>query len=70
MVRDPQDRQRGRLRSRRVEPPETINLAASTTVHKAIFRLPPISVPTATLAIKVLTSGKTIQVDGLGISRP
>jgi hypothetical protein len=46
-----------------------VNLAYSSTVHKTIFVLPVFSVRSATITLKVLTSGETVQVDGLGVSR-
>jgi hypothetical protein len=47
----------------------TVNLLHSTTVRKVIFTLPAVNYRTATITIKVLSSGKTVQIDGLGISR-
>jgi hypothetical protein len=47
----------------------TINLYSATTVRQAVIALPPFSYRTGTVTLKVLSSGKTVQVDGLGISR-
>jgi hypothetical protein len=47
----------------------TVDLHAATTKHQALVTLTKVSQRTATLTIKVLTSGKTIQIDGLGVSR-
>ena len=47
----------------------TVDLHAATTKHQALVTLTKVSERTATLTIKVLTSGKTIQIDGLGVSR-
>jgi len=46
-----------------------ISLYAKTTVRKAIIALPKFSLRTGTLTVKVLTSGKLIQLDGLAISQ-
>jgi hypothetical protein len=47
-----------------------INLAHSTTQHQVLLILPKLaSVRTATIKIKVLSSGKTVQIDGLAVSR-
>ena len=47
----------------------TVNLAASTTLRKSLIVLPRFSYRTGTVTIKVLSSGKLVQLDGLGISR-
>jgi hypothetical protein len=47
----------------------TINLYSTTTARQAVIALPPFSYRTGTVTLKVLSSGKTVQVDGLGISR-
>jgi hypothetical protein len=47
----------------------TVNLAASTTLRKSLIVLPAFSYRTGTVTIKVLSSGKLVQLDGLGISR-
>jgi hypothetical protein len=47
----------------------TVNLYSATTVRKAVIALPPFSYRTGTVTLKVLSTGKLIQVDGLGISR-
>jgi hypothetical protein len=47
----------------------TANLYSATTIRKAVIALPPFSYRTGTVTLKVLSSGKLIQLDGLGISR-
>jgi len=47
----------------------TVNLYSATTLRKAVISLPPFSYRTGTVTLKVLSTGKLIQVDGLGISR-
>lgn len=47
----------------------TVNLYSATTLRKAVIALPPFSYRTGTVTLKVLSTGKLIQVDGLGISR-
>lgn len=47
----------------------TINLYRSTTQRKAVIALPKVGYRTANIRLKVTTSGKTIQIDGLGVSR-
>jgi hypothetical protein len=47
----------------------TVSLVATTTVHEAVIVLAPVSLRTATLTIRVITSGKVVQIDGLGVSR-
>lgn len=46
-----------------------VNLAASRTAYKQQVALPRISLRTTKVTIKVLTSGKTVQIDGLHTSR-
>jgi len=45
-----------------------ISLYSKTTVRKAIVVLPKFSLRTGTVTVKVLTSGKLIQLDGLAVS--
>jgi hypothetical protein len=47
----------------------TVNLAASTTLRQQVIPLRPFALRTGTVVVKVLSSGKLVQVDGLGISR-
>ena len=47
----------------------TVDLHASSTTHQVTVVLARVSQRTATVTIKVLTSGKTIQIDGLGLTR-
>lgn len=47
----------------------TVNLAYKSTARKTLFLLPAFSLRTATITIRVLSSGKTVEIDGLGISR-
>jgi len=47
----------------------TINLAASTTIRQSLFLLPVVSTRTAAVSIRVTSSGKLIQIDGLGVAR-
>jgi alpha-tubulin suppressor-like RCC1 family protein len=47
----------------------TVNLYSATTIRKAVIALTPFSYRTGTVTLKVLSSGKLIQLDGLGISR-
>ncbi|MGN6723122.1 MAG: hypothetical protein ACTHJM_10960, partial [Marmoricola sp.] len=47
----------------------TINLYKSTTAREQVIALPKVSYRTANIRLKVTTSGKTIQIDGLGVSR-
>ncbi|MGN6723121.1 MAG: hypothetical protein ACTHJM_10955 [Marmoricola sp.] len=47
----------------------TINLYKSTTAKEQVIALPKVSYRTANIRLKVTTSGKTIQIDGLGVSR-
>jgi hypothetical protein len=46
-----------------------ISLYSATTQRMAVLALPRFSLRSGTITIKVLTSSKTVQVDGLGISR-
>jgi hypothetical protein len=46
-----------------------VSLVATTTVHEAVIVLAAVSLRTATLTIRVITSGKVVQIDGLGVSR-
>jgi len=45
-----------------------ISLYSATTARKALIVLPRFSLRTATITLRVLTSGKLIQIDGLAIS--
>jgi len=47
----------------------TINLYSATTHRYVIIGLPTFSYRKATIVLKVLTSGKAIEIDGLGLSR-
>jgi hypothetical protein len=47
----------------------TVNLYSATTVRQAVIALPPFSYRTGAVTLKVLSSGKSVQLDGLGISR-
>lgn len=47
----------------------TINLYHSTTEKKVLIALSKVTFRTANIRLKVTTSGKTIQIDGLGVSR-
>ena len=47
----------------------TINLYAATTQRQVLVTLPPFSYRTGTVVLRSLSTGKTVQVDGLGISR-
>jgi hypothetical protein len=47
----------------------TVNLYSATTIRKAVIALPPFSYWIGTVTLKVLSSGKLIQLDGLGIGR-
>jgi hypothetical protein len=46
-----------------------VNLYAATTKRKVVIPLPRFSLRTTTVTLKVLSSGKTVQVDGLATSR-
>lgn len=47
----------------------TVSLKASTTTHRALILIAPFANRTGTVVLRVATSGKSVQVDGLGISR-
>jgi hypothetical protein len=47
----------------------TINLSAPATHYRSILTTPAFSYRTGTITLKVLTSGKSVQLDGLGIAR-
>lgn len=47
----------------------TVSLKSTTTIHRALIVLAPFSYRTGTVRLKVLTAGKSVQIDGLGISR-
>lgn len=47
----------------------TINLYHATTEKKVLIALSKVSLRTANVRLRVVTSGKTIQIDGLGVSR-
>jgi hypothetical protein len=47
----------------------TISLYATTTHYQRLLQLPRFSLRTGTVTIKVLSSGKTVQIDGLLTSR-
>ena len=46
----------------------TVNLHSTTTRHQVIRTLPRFTARTGAVAIKVLTSGKTVTIDGLAVS--
>jgi hypothetical protein len=46
-----------------------INLSNAKTVHQALLLLPKFPLKTTTITVKVLSTGKTVQIDGLGVSR-
>jgi hypothetical protein len=46
-----------------------INLSASTTQKEQVIILPPFAYRTGTVSLKTLSSGKTVQIDGLITSR-
>lgn len=47
----------------------TVNLYSRTTHRQVLFTFPAFSYRKATVTLKVLTSGRTIQIDGLALSR-
>jgi hypothetical protein len=47
----------------------SVNLYSATTVRQSVVALPPFAYRTGTVMLKVLSTGKFVQVDGLGISR-
>jgi hypothetical protein len=47
----------------------TVNLSASVTKNKVIVTFPRFSFRTGTVTLKVLSSGKKVLIDGLGVSR-
>ena len=46
-----------------------VNLAATVTSYRNVINLPRFSLRTTKVTVKVLTSGKTVQIDGLSTSR-
>lgn len=46
-----------------------LDLRSASTLRKQVLALPPISLRTASVTIKVLSSGKTVQIDGLSTAR-
>jgi hypothetical protein len=46
-----------------------VNLAAASLHYRSLITLPAFSYRTGTLTVKVLTSGKPVQIDGLAMSR-
>jgi hypothetical protein len=46
-----------------------VNLYSSATYNRQLVQLAPFSYRTGTVSLKVLTSGKLVRIDGLGISR-
>jgi hypothetical protein len=44
-------------------------LYAASTAYRQLILLPKFTYRTGTVTVKVLTSGKTIQIDGLALSR-
>ncbi len=46
-----------------------IDLAATTTQRQVLFTMPLFSYRTGTVTVKVLSSGRTVQIDGLALSR-
>ncbi len=47
----------------------TVNLAAAHTARRVVILLPAFSLRSGTVKIKVITSGKSVQIDGVGMSR-
>lgn len=47
----------------------SINLASATTIRQAVFALPVVTSRTGAISLRVLSSGKSVQVDGLGVAR-
>lgn len=47
----------------------TVNLYRATTLREAVIALPLISQRTATVVLRVVTSGRPVVIDGLGVSR-
>jgi hypothetical protein len=47
----------------------TVSLYAARTQYKAVIALPPFGYRTGTVVVKVISSGKLVQLDGLGVSR-
>ncbi len=46
----------------------SINLAAATVLHKQVIPVPRLAANAATVRLKVLTSGKSVRIDGLAVS--
>jgi hypothetical protein len=46
-----------------------VNLVATTTHYQSLILLPPFSYRTGAVRVKVISHGKTVQLDGLAISR-
>jgi hypothetical protein len=47
----------------------TVNLYAATTQRQVMLTLPAFSLRTGTVVLKILSTNKLVQVDGIGISR-
>jgi hypothetical protein len=47
----------------------TVNLYSATTERQHVFVLKQFALTSGTVVVKSLSSGKTVQVDGLGITR-
>jgi hypothetical protein len=47
----------------------TVNLAASRTTHRVVFTLPAFALRSGTVRLVVISAGRSVQIDGLGISR-
>lgn len=47
----------------------TINLYRASTARETLIVLPRVSLRSATVRLRVLTAGKSVQIDGLGVSR-
>ena len=46
-----------------------VKLAAATTRRRTVFALPRLRLRTATISLRVISSGKPVQIDGLGLLR-
>ena len=47
----------------------TVDLHAATAHNRQLIALPPFALRTGTVTLKVLTAGKLVRIDGLGVSR-
>jgi len=46
-----------------------VNLASATTQRQVLFAMAPFSYRTGTITVKVLSSGRLVQIDGVALSR-